>query len=68
MNNDIPKKIIDITGIDLVPEEPAVCLGNGEQGFDCCCDERDYFLLCFPEFDPRGKKKSLLLGEVAAEG
>ena len=28
-----------------------VCLGNGEQGFECCCDECDYYLLCFPEFD-----------------
>ena len=52
-NNDIPKKIIDITGVELTPGKPAVCLGNGEQGFECCCDECDYFLLCFPEFDSK---------------
>ena len=54
-NNDIPKKIIDITGVELTPGEPANCLGNGEQGFECCCDECDYFLLCFPEFEPKSK-------------
>ncbi len=51
MSNDIPKKVIDVTGIELTPGEPTVCLGNGEQGFECCCDECDYFLLCFPEID-----------------
>ena len=54
-NNDIPRKIIDITGVELTPGKPAVCLGNGEQGFECCCDECDYYLLCFPEFDPKSK-------------
>ena len=56
MSQDIFKKVIDITGIELVPGEPAVCLGNGEQGFECCCDECDYYLLCFPEFDPKPKE------------
>ena len=51
MGKDIQKKVIDVTGIELMPGEPAVCLGNGEHGFECCCDECDYFLLCFPEFD-----------------
>ena len=45
------KKVIDVTGIELTPGNPAVCLGNGEQGFECCCDECDYFLRCFPEYD-----------------
>ena len=53
----IPKKIIDITGVELTPGEPADCLGNGEQGFACCCDECDYFLLCFPEYDPKTKPR-----------
>ena len=53
MNKDIPKKIIDITGIELKQGEPTVCLGNGEQGFECCCDECDYFLLCFFDFDEK---------------
>ena len=55
MDKNIQKKVIDITGIELTPGEPTVCLGNGEQGFECCCDECDYFLLCFPEFDPKSK-------------
>lgn len=51
MNSDIPEKIVDVTGIELTPGNPIVCLGNGKQGFECCCDECDYFLCCFPEFD-----------------
>ena len=39
------------TGLELTPGKPTVCLGNGEQGLECCCDECDYHLLCFPEFD-----------------
>ena len=57
-NNDIPRKITDITGTELTPGEPTVCLGNGEQGFECCCDECDYYLLCFPEFDPKRNNKT----------
>ncbi len=52
MGKEFPKKVIDITGVELTPGEPTVCLGNGEQGFECCCDECDYFLLCFPNFYP----------------
>ena len=48
---NIQKKVIDVTGVELTPGKPAVCLGNGELGFECCCDECDYYLLCFPEFD-----------------
>ncbi|MBP3307957.1 MAG: hypothetical protein J6L90_00800 [Clostridia bacterium] len=55
MSKNISKKVIDINGVEITPEEPAVCLGNGEQVFECCCDECDYFLLCFPEFDPKSK-------------
>ena len=51
MDKIIQKKVIDITGIELTPGEPNACLGNGEQGFECCCDECDYYLLCFSEFD-----------------
>ena len=56
MSKNTPKKTFDITGIELMPGEPAVCLGNGEQGFECCCDECDFFLLCFPEYDPQNKE------------
>ena len=55
MNKDFPKKVIDVTGVELTPGEPTVCLGNGEQGFECCCDECDYFLLCFPGFDSKSE-------------
>ena len=56
-NNNIPRKIIDITGVELTPGKTAVCLVNVEQDFECCCDECDYFLLCFPEFDSKIKKR-----------
>ena len=54
------KNGIDIAGVELTPGEPTVCLGNGEQGFECCCDECDYYLLCFPEFDPKSKEDIVL--------
>ena len=50
MKNDIPEKVIDVTGVELTPGKPDVCLGNGDQGFECCCNECDYFLICFPEY------------------
>lgn len=50
MSENIPKKVIDVTGVELTPGEPAVCLGNGQQGFECCCDECDYLMLCFPNW------------------
>jgi len=53
------KKITDITGIELIPGEPSVCLGNGKQGFECCCDECDYLLLCYPEFDAEINEKNV---------
>ena len=58
MSKNTQKKIIDITDVELTPGKPAVCLGNGEQGFECCCDECDYYLLCFPEFDPKSKEEN----------
>ncbi len=51
MNCTSPKREIDITGVEITPGKPDVCLGNGELGFECCCDECDYYLLCFPEFN-----------------
>ena len=60
MSKNIPKKVIDITGVELMPKEPSICLGNGEQGFECCCDECDYYLLCFPEFDPESKENTAM--------
>lgn len=44
-------KIFDVTGAELVPGEPERCQGNGEHSvFECCCDECDYYLACFPEY------------------
>jgi len=56
MNKNIQNKEMDITNVELTPGEPTVCLENGEQGFECCCDECNYYLLCFPEFDPKNRK------------
>ena len=53
------EKVIDISGVELTPGEPAICLGNGKQGFDCCCDECDYFLRCFPEFYPKAEEETV---------
>ena len=58
------KKIIDVTGVELTPGDPAACLGNGEQGFECCCDECDYHLLCFPTFALKNKKEKTAENEV----
>ena len=60
MSENIPKRVIDVTGVELTPRGPNVCLGNGEQGFQCCCDECDYFLLCYPQFDPYNKGKNIV--------
>lgn len=31
------------------------CLGNGEhEGFECCCDECDYYLICWPDWRELG--------------
>ncbi|MBQ9744536.1 MAG: hypothetical protein IJW19_05365 [Clostridia bacterium] len=55
MNNDISRNIIDNTDIKLIPGEPDACPENGEHGSECCCDECDCYLLCFPEFDEKSK-------------
>ena len=64
MSNNIPKKVIDITGIELTPGEPLVCLGNGEQGFECCCDECDYYLLCYPECNSNNNQGNIAENKV----
>ena len=55
MGKSIQEKVIDVTSVELTPGKPFVCLGNGDRGFECCCDECDCFLLCFPEYDIRSK-------------
>ena len=51
------EKIIDVTGIELTPGNGGKdCKGNGshfdENGnlLECCCDECDYMMLCFPQY------------------
>ena len=57
MRDNVQKRVIDASDIELTPAEPVDCLGNGEHGFECCCDECDYFLLCFPEFNSKCDEK-----------
>ena len=57
MIKNVPEKVIDVSGVELTPGKPKVCLGNGEQGFECCCDECNYLYLCLHEFDPELEKE-----------
>lgn len=47
------EKIIDQwTRAELKPGAPEACQGNGKhEGFECCCDECDYYIICFPMAD-----------------
>ena len=38
---------------------------KGELRFECWCDECDYYLLCFPEFDIASKENTV--AEVEAD-
>lgn len=44
--------LIDPTGTPLTPSWHGIeCLGNGDwPGYECCCDECDYYLVCFPDW------------------
>ena len=53
MSEKVPNEVIDVTNVELTPGDFAAYLDNGKNGFECCCDECDYFLLCFPEFEPQ---------------
>lgn len=46
------KELIDPTGTKLTPSwHGEECLGNGEwPGYECCCDNCDYYLACFPDW------------------
>jgi len=53
------KQIIDISGTPLTPSiKGRKCLGNGEHPeYECCCEECNYYLYCFPEFIKKTNKK-----------
>ncbi|MBQ9940166.1 MAG: hypothetical protein IJO74_01345 [Clostridia bacterium] len=57
MKKPVSQNVIHTTGIQLTPGEPALCLGNGEQGRGRCCHECDCYSLCFPEFELINKEK-----------
>lgn len=48
-----PGSLIDPTGTPLTPSfHGKDCLGNGEHiGIECCCDECDHYLTCFPDWE-----------------
>ena len=51
-NLDPTKDMIDPhTGILLTPSyHGEQCLGDGKHdGYECCCDECNYYLICFPD-------------------
>lgn len=52
------KQIIDTVGTPLTPSRQGrKCLGNGRHPeYECCCDECDYYLHCFPKYAFRLKK------------
>ena len=42
--------MINVQSIELSPGKPDACLGSGEYEFECCCDECDFYLICFPDW------------------
>lgn len=58
------KRTIDPSGIHLTPSwQGKKCAGNGTNGqLECACDECDFFLKCYPQFDVniKGIRKKLI--------
>ena len=58
------KEIMDPTGVPLRPSwQGRRCKGNGfHPEYECCCDECDYFLGCYPQYDWRikGLRKKII--------
>lgn len=53
---EVPPIERDVTGTPICPGHPKLCLGSGDFApmFECCCDNCDHFLKCFPEWDVGG--------------
>ena len=64
MDKDFQKWVSAMEDVELTPGKPTACLGNGEYGFECCCDECDYFLLCFPGFDPENTDENIAVDNI----
>ena len=49
------KQIDPSTGIPITPNYHGKdCLGSGDHpGYECCCDECDYYIDCFPDWDKK---------------
>ena len=49
----IDTTFLDPTGTVLTPSyHGELCLGNGDHpGVECCCDECDFYLICFPDWN-----------------
>ena len=45
--------VLNVAGIPLNPSYHGThCPGNGEDPeVECCCDECNYFLICFPDWE-----------------
>ena len=56
----ISEKGVDVSGVVLTPGKPDACLGNGERGRELCCDECDFYLLCFPEYDLENEEHEIV--------
>ena len=52
MENSLDNQLMDPTGTVLTPSlHGEKCAGNGEHpGIECCCDECDFYLACFPDW------------------
>lgn len=64
------EKIIDpCTGAELRPGDPDRCQGNGSHpDYECCCDECDHYLDCYPEWDAEKEaEERARAAEAAAE-
>lgn len=53
-----PGRLIDPTGTPLAPSfHGEDCLGNGEHpGIECCCDECEHYLTCFPDWKEQAEQ------------
>ncbi len=74
MDKSADTKYMDPTGTILTPSfHGERCLGNGEYSdIECCCDECDFYLECFPDWMEENvaeqwlKKRPLLSGRKKA--